>query len=129
MTARAAADPCGIGCGGPAVRIVSVVIYELPVSNVGDDAICLFVEPLGDDFWLMREETFIVRTEADPRFSVSSMPGYVIVWINEGDPYEVEVVDQATGEALPCGHGRPSDWPAQSMSSTPSSMPPPLSAQ
>lgn len=87
--------------------------YELPVSNVGDEAVCLFVEPFGEDFWLVGEETFVVCAESDPQFSISSMPGYVIVWINAGDPYEVKVVDQATGEQLLCGHGRPSDWPAR----------------
>ena len=84
------------------------MIYELPVSNVGEEAVCLFLEPLGGDYWLGPEETFVVRAEAeaDPRFSISSMPGYVIVWINESDPFQVKVVDQATGEEVDCGRGR-----------------------
>jgi hypothetical protein len=75
---------------------------------------CLFVEPLGEDFWLLCQQTFVVRAESDPQFSVSSMAGYVIVGINGGDPFAVRVLDQETGAELPCGHGRPEDWLAVS---------------
>ncbi|MGW0214761.1 hypothetical protein ACWDXH_10230 [Micromonospora chokoriensis] len=85
---------------------------RLPVRNVGDQVVCLFVEPFGEDFWLQPEETFVVIGGAvDPEFSVSVMAAHVIVWANAGDPYEVQVVDGRSGDVLECGHGRPGETP------------------
>ncbi|MBE1492608.1 hypothetical protein [Plantactinospora soyae] len=85
---------------------------RLPVSNVGDQVVCLFVEPFGEDFWLQPEETFVVIGGAvDPEFSVSVISDHVIVWANAGDPYEVQVVDGRSGNVLECGHGRPGEAP------------------
>ncbi|MEU8214461.1 hypothetical protein AB0C47_01655 [Micromonospora taraxaci] len=85
---------------------------RLPVRNVGDQVVCLFVEPFGEDFWLQPEETFVVIGGAvDPEFSVSVMAAHVIVWANAGDPYEVQVVDGRSGDILECGHGRPGETP------------------
>lgn len=74
----------------------------------------LFLEPLGNDYWLAPEETFVVVAEAEPGFEVNVMPEYVIVVINEGDPFDVKVIDAATNAVLECGHGRPADWPPKS---------------
>jgi len=74
--------------------------------DAGEDLICLLVEPLGLDLWLGSGETFVVRTEADPEFAVSSVPGQVIVWI-ACDAYDVAVIGQANGDELTCGHRRP----------------------
>jgi hypothetical protein len=82
------------------------------VKNVGDRVVCLFVEPFGEDFWMQPEETFVVIGGAvDPEFSVSVMTDHVIVWVNAGDPYEAQVIDEASGNVLECGHGRPSEVP------------------
>lgn len=58
---------------------------RLPVKNVGDQVVCLFVEPFGEDFWMQPEETFVVvGGTVDPEFSISVMAGHVIVWANAG---------------------------------------------
>jgi hypothetical protein len=80
---------------------------RLPVRNVGDEAVCLFLEPLGEDFWLQPGETFIVvGDEFDAQFEIDCMPGYVIVNVMAGDAGNVQVLDGATGMVVPCGHGR-----------------------
>ncbi|MEU6072452.1 hypothetical protein [Micromonospora sp. NPDC047074] len=87
---------------------------RLPVKNVGDRVVCLFIEPLGEDFWMRPEETFVVVGDAvDPEFSVSTMPDHVIVWVNAGDPYNAQVVDGRSGNVLECGHGRPGEPPQE----------------
>ncbi|WP_141910626.1 hypothetical protein [Micromonospora sp. A202] len=78
------------------------------MKNVGDGLVCLFVEPFGEDFWVQPDETFVVIGGAvDPEFSVSVMADHVIVRANAGDPYEVQVVDSASGTVLDCGYRRP----------------------
>jgi hypothetical protein len=83
---------------------------SLPVSNVGDRFQCLFIEPLGEDYWMRPGARWRVVGVVDPRFEVAVMPGYLIVWINEGSVYDVRVVDEETGEELPCGDGRPAGF-------------------
>jgi hypothetical protein len=88
------------------VRMVS----KLPVENVGERLVLLFVEPLGNDYWMKPEDAFVVvggGEVADSEFSIDSMPDHVIVWVNEGDPFAVKVFDQASGVELECGFQRP----------------------
>lgn len=87
--------------------------YRLPVRNVGDEPVCLMLEPLGEDFWLQPGEKFIVvGEEFDAQFEIESMPGYVIVGVMAGDCRNVRVIDAATNAVLPCGHGRAAPDPA-----------------
>ncbi|RQX13817.1 hypothetical protein DDE19_24970 [Micromonospora ureilytica] len=82
------------------------------MKNAGDRVVCLFVEPFGEDFWMQPEDVFaVIGGAVDPEFSVSVMTDHVVVWCNAGDPYEVQVLDKATGKVLDCGHGRPAGWP------------------
>jgi hypothetical protein len=85
-----------------------MVMTELPVRNVGDDSVCLFLEPLGNDYYMRPGDHFLVRGGAvDPHFEVNVMPGYLIVVINGGDPYDIEIIDVSSGAVLEVGHGRP----------------------
>jgi hypothetical protein len=80
---------------------------RLPVRNVGGESVCLFLEPLGEDYWLQPGEKFVVvGDDFDAQFEIDSTPGYVIVNVMAGDARNVEVIDDATGSVLPCGHGR-----------------------
>ncbi|MEU4421800.1 hypothetical protein AB0F81_14335 [Actinoplanes sp. NPDC024001] len=97
---------------GPAVRSATHVgtpapAQRLPVGNFGSGPLCLFLEPLGSDYWLRPGETFIVvGTGGEGQFQVDSVPGEVSVHVLKGDVREVKVVDSATGWVLPPGHGR-----------------------
>jgi hypothetical protein len=53
----------------------------------------------------------VIGGAVDPEFSVSVMTDHVIVWVNAGDPREVQVVDETSQDVLECGHGRPAGWP------------------
>lgn len=77
-----------------------------PVENVGGEVVCLFIEPLGEDFHLQPGDRFRVHGgEQDPEFSINVMPGYLILVVNGGSVYDIRVVDDRTGETLRAGHG------------------------
>jgi hypothetical protein len=60
----------------------------------------LFLEPLGEDFWLRPGERFIVvGDEFDAQFEIDSMPGHVIVNVMAGDARNVQIIDAASGGA------------------------------
>ncbi|MFD8597503.1 hypothetical protein ACFV1L_21115 [Kitasatospora sp. NPDC059646] len=88
---------------------------RLPVQNGGEDLVCLFIEPYGEDFWLKPGDEFtVVPTDdaPDPQFTVVSAPDRLVVWIFEGgNPMNViadyTVVD-SNGSELECGHQHPS---------------------
>ncbi|PBC98905.1 hypothetical protein BX281_6996 [Streptomyces sp. Ag82_O1-15] len=46
---------------------------KLPVENVGDTDVCLFVEPYGEDYWLKPGDAFEVTplSDANVQFSVA----------------------------------------------------------
>ncbi|WP_155389764.1 hypothetical protein [Catellatospora paridis] len=83
---------------------------RLPVRNVGDRVVCLFIEPLGMDYWMLPGDEFVVMGDPeapDSGLSIDTMPDHVIILVNEGDCYNVTVHDRRTGAELECGHQRP----------------------
>ncbi|WAZ26221.1 hypothetical protein STRCI_007775 [Streptomyces cinnabarinus] len=87
---------------------------RLPVRNGGEDDVCLFIEPYGEDFWLRPGDEFTVVPAdgaRDPQFTVVSTTDCLVVWIYEGGDPERVIVDYVVvdsgGAALECGHQRP----------------------
>ncbi|WP_329526407.1 hypothetical protein [Streptomyces sp. NBC_01462] len=88
---------------------------KLPVENVGDTDVCLFIEPYGEDYWLKPGDVFEVTPLSDAyvQFSVAVANDLFTVWLYEdGDPYNALLdyeVAAANGDKLECGHQRPAD--------------------
>ncbi|BAG17219.1 hypothetical protein SGR_390 [Streptomyces griseus subsp. griseus NBRC 13350] len=87
---------------------------RLPVENMGDDDLWIFVEPYGEDYWLKPGDVFTVAPEVegiDVWFSTAVCPEGITVWLYEdGDPTKVVLkytVSDADGTRLECGHQRP----------------------
>ena len=77
------------------------------VHNSEERPLCVSVEPLGEDFWIVQGETLTFGVpDAVPTVAWHGESG-ASVWVNEGDPYDV-VVTTKTGEAVECGYQRPS---------------------
>jgi hypothetical protein len=91
-------------------------LNKLPVENVGNEDICLFIEPLGNDYHMRPGDSFTVEADPttievhadEPSLLIRVMPGHVIVYINDADPFTVKVTDNKTGKLLEIGHNRPS---------------------
>ncbi|MFJ3842275.1 hypothetical protein ACIPY6_43295 [Streptomyces sp. NPDC090054] len=87
---------------------------RLPVENGGDESLCLFIEPYGEDYWLKPGEVFTVAPEVegiDVWFSTVVWKGGITVWpYEDGDPVKIVMeytVSDANGTRLECGHQRP----------------------
>jgi hypothetical protein len=100
----------------------------MAVRNDSAGCLVLWLEPLGEDFWLRPAETFQIRS-AYAGDELEFVVNYwvndddrtagienVTLWIQNGDPFEVVVTDD-TGTVVECGHGRPAEiaekWAAQ----------------
>jgi hypothetical protein len=100
----------------------------MAVRNDSTGWLVLWLEPLGEDFWLRPAETFQIRSPyagAELEFIVNYWVNdhdrttgieNVTLWIQNGDPFEVVVTD-GTGAVVECGHARPVEiaekWAAQ----------------
>ncbi|MFE0026549.1 hypothetical protein [Amycolatopsis sp. NPDC059021] len=91
---------------------------RLPVRNAGDRALCLFLEPYGEDYWIAPGKALLVLTTAedvDAQFDVTVGPDLVSVWIHESDDCGKVVLDYRVtdehGVTVECGHERPSEHP------------------
>ncbi|WP_338930844.1 hypothetical protein WEB32_04575 [Streptomyces netropsis] len=87
----------------------------MPVGNEGRSDLCLFIEPLGEDYWLNPGEVFTVGPESeeiDVWFETFVSKDCITVWLYEdGDAAKLLVgytVVDADGNLLECGHQRPS---------------------
>lgn len=86
---------------------------SLPVRNAGDHALCLFIEPYGEDYWLNPGDRFTILPPEgiDARFDVTVTPELLSVWIYQGDDDRQAVADYKItdehGVELACGHQRP----------------------
>ncbi len=88
----------------------------MAIRNDSAGWLVLWLEPLGEDFWLRPAETFQVRSPyagAELEFIVSYWDNdrtagieNVTLLIQNGDPFKVVVTD-GTGAVVECGHGRP----------------------
>jgi hypothetical protein len=78
---------------------------QVSVSNSGDQALCVLVEPLGEDFWIGTSQS-LTFTVPDAIPEVAWYQGGASVWVNIGDPYDFAVTTH-TGEAVECGYQRP----------------------
>lgn len=78
---------------------------SVKLCNNGDNALCVLVEPLGEDFWIIDGQTltFAVPDEVP---TVTLYENGAGVWVNEGDPNDVVVTTMA-GEVVECGYQRP----------------------
>ncbi|MFI6154437.1 hypothetical protein ACIBCA_17330 [Kitasatospora sp. NPDC051170] len=86
----------------------------MPVTNHGTRDLCLFIEPICEDYWLKPDETLVLRSEAkdaDVWFETYVKDGCISVWLYEnGDPYKVltdYVVVDKDGTRLESGYQRP----------------------
>ena len=71
----------------------------------------MWVEPLGEDYWLNPGETFTVVADDDPDadgFNVVHHDQGVSVWYEAASWPEPQVYD-ASGKLLRCGHQRPQE--------------------
>ncbi|MEV0131004.1 hypothetical protein AB0H83_21385 [Dactylosporangium sp. NPDC050688] len=100
----------------------------MAVRNDSAGWLVLWLEPLGEDFWLRPAETFQNRSpyagaelECIVNYWVNDDDraagiGTVTMWIQNRDPFEVVVTD-GRGAVVECGHGRPVEiaekWAAQ----------------
>ncbi|MFJ9692267.1 hypothetical protein [Kitasatospora sp. NPDC101183] len=86
----------------------------MPVKNHGTEPLCLFIEPLCEDYWLKPDEALVLRSEAkgvDVWFDTYVRDGCITVWLYEdGDPFKVlmdYVVVDKDGTELESGYQRP----------------------
>lgn len=78
---------------------------QVSVYNAGDSALCVLVEPLGEDYWLNDGQT-LTFTIPDEVPTVAWYDAGASVWINVGSCYDFAVRTE-TGEAVQCGYQRP----------------------
>lgn len=86
----------------------------MPIENRGNSDLCLFVEPLCEDYWMKPGEAVTIGpgTEGtDVWFDTYVSRDCITVWLYEdGDPHKVmldHVVVDAHGNRLDSGHQRP----------------------
>ena len=81
---------------------------KLRLTNDRDRPLGLWVEPLGEDYWLSPKETFTITVEDTPEadgFTVIHHDQGVSVWFEAAAWPEPRVYD-AGGRLLECGHHR-----------------------
>jgi len=78
---------------------------QVKVYNTSDEARCVLVEPLGEDFWLSGGQT-LTFTIPDEVPTVAWYDSGASVSINVGSCYDFAVRTE-TGEAVECGYQRP----------------------
>lgn len=92
---------------GIAAAITIKAMTSLTISNEQQDLLCVFVEPLGEDFWIAPSQRL--------RFTGSSTrPEIEVVWhaqgasifMDDADAYGFEVRTD-TGDLVECGYQRP----------------------
>lgn len=79
------------------------------LTNFGKQALCVLVEPLGEDFWIASGQTLRFNV-ADNEPQVSWYEEGASVWVNSGSGYDA-VVTTDTGDVVECGYQRPPNWP------------------
>ncbi|MFI9810400.1 hypothetical protein ACIHEJ_40065 [Streptomyces sp. NPDC052301] len=83
---------------------------RIRLNNETEKILAVWVEPLGEDYWMNPEERFTIATKAESGdldeapFDVVFHDQGVSVWVNVG--YEAVVRDQS-GTEVNCGHQRP----------------------
>ncbi len=78
---------------------------QVKIYNTSDAALCVLVEPLGNDYWLSGRQT-LTLTIPDDVPTVAWYDSGASVWINVGDCDDFAVRTE-TGEAVECGYQRP----------------------
>lgn len=81
------------------------------VTNDDRDPLCVFVEPLGEDYWIGHGAKLHFAAEGAGEINVIRHPQGLSLWFSDADPYGVTVRDDA-GVEVSCGFGRPDGWPA-----------------
>ncbi|MFD8012660.1 hypothetical protein [Streptomyces sp. NPDC058955] len=84
---------------------------KIRLKNDSGKVLAVWLEPLGEDYWMNPEEGFIVSTETAQNEGPDEVPFDVVfheqgvsVWVNVG--LEAVVRDQS-GAEVDCGHQRP----------------------
>lgn len=84
---------------------------KIRLNNDSEKMLAVWVEPLGEDYWMHPKEGFVIATDTaqnadsgDAPFDVVFHDQGVSVWVNVG--YEAVVRDQS-GAAVDGGHQRP----------------------
>lgn len=81
---------------------------SLTVGNEAETPLCVFVEPLGEDFWIAPKQrlTFAAETGSPDLEVVWHAPTGASIWLNDADAYGVTVTDES-GTVVECGYQRP----------------------
>jgi hypothetical protein len=99
----------------------------MPIENAGDDLLALYLEPLGNDYWLRPGEAFTVVAPAPEPHGPHAVRLTAEVRVTDGAPFSitrfrdggyeavqvsVDVLGSYTvigpdGAELACGHQRP----------------------
>ena len=82
-------------------------VTRLRLQNEASEMLCVFVEPLGEDFWIAPTQTLVftassTETEVDCIWHAQG----VSVWMDDAPAYGF-VVTTKTGEVVECGYQRP----------------------
>jgi hypothetical protein len=83
----------------------------LTLANSSKERLMVQIEPEGADFWLLSNEEFELRAEAESgngRFEVQYRDGCIAVYPSAGVGY-ISVFKKET--ELECGHNRPANSP------------------
>ena len=78
------------------------------MQNETEDLLCVFVEPLGEDYWIAPKQRlrFAADTSSPDLDVVWHPPTGASIWLNDADAYGVTVTDES-GVSVDCGHQRP----------------------
>jgi hypothetical protein len=107
MTSRAPYAPCCDQLGSADERLEArvEVVARVSLVNNGKALLCVLAEPLGEDFWIVPEQTLtFITPDGEPMVSLHE--DGASVWVNDGNPFDV-VVTTESGEVVTCGFQRP----------------------
>ncbi|XVV08611.1 hypothetical protein ACQP2X_27610 [Actinoplanes sp. CA-131856] len=80
---------------------------NLNLLNETEGMLCVFVEPLGEDFWIAPSQRLLfTATTSQPSVECVWHRQGVSVWMDDADAYGFTVTTD-TGEAVECGYQRP----------------------
>jgi hypothetical protein len=82
-------------------------VTRLRLQNESTEMLCVFVEPLGEDFWIAPAQTLVFTgSTSEPEVDCIWHAQGVSVWMDDAPAYGFVVTTQE-GEVVECGYQRP----------------------